>query len=60
MLADYVPTCRLRLRTERFLFTGLGAEYGLSDSLDGDAPSGGVSLGYRPGGIEHLVANSES
>ncbi len=51
----------MRAAALEFLFTGLGADYALSDSLDGNSPSEGVSrkLGYRPDGIEHQVANGE-
>ncbi|MBM7785487.1 GNAT family N-acetyltransferase [Tenggerimyces flavus] len=51
----------MRAAALELMFTGLGAEYALSDSLDGNPPSEGVSrkLGYRPDGIEHQVANGE-
>ena len=44
-----------------FLFNGLEADYALSDSLDGNGPSAGVSrtLGYRTDGIDHQVSRGE-
>lgn len=44
-----------------FLFTGLGADYAVSASFDGNEPSAGVSrkLGYRADGIEHHVLRHE-
>ncbi|SDD14460.1 GNAT family N-acetyltransferase [Glycomyces harbinensis] len=44
-----------------FLFTGLGADYALSASFDGNGPSQGVSrkLGYREDGIDHRVLHGE-
>jgi RimJ/RimL family protein N-acetyltransferase len=51
----------MRAAALELLFTGLGADYALSDSLDGNGPSEGVSrkLGYRADGIELQVANGE-
>ncbi|MFB9659697.1 GNAT family N-acetyltransferase [Glycomyces mayteni] len=47
----------MRAAVLALLFDGLDAEWALSDSLDGNGPSQGVSakLGYRPDGIEHQV-----
>ncbi|MCD0444720.1 GNAT family N-acetyltransferase [Glycomyces sp. A-F 0318] len=44
-----------------FLFNGLGADYALSASFDGNGPSQGVSrkLGYREDGIVHHVLRGE-
>jgi RimJ/RimL family protein N-acetyltransferase len=44
-----------------FLFTGLGADFAVSASFDGNGPSEGVSrkLGYRADGIEHQVLRDE-
>ncbi|MCC3761877.1 GNAT family N-acetyltransferase [Glycomyces sp. TRM65418] len=44
-----------------FLFNGLGADYAVSASFDGNEPSAGVSrkLGYRADGIEHHVLRNE-
>jgi RimJ/RimL family protein N-acetyltransferase len=51
----------MRAAALALLFDGLGADYALSDSLDGNLPSEGVSrkLGYRPDGIEHQVAKGK-
>jgi len=47
----------MRAAVLEFIFTGLGAEYATSASLDGNGPSSGVSrkLGYKADGIEHHV-----
>ncbi|MEU5870362.1 GNAT family protein [Glycomyces sp. NPDC047369] len=47
----------MRAAVLALLFHGLDAEWALSDSLDGNGPSEGVSrkLGYRPDGIDHQV-----
>ncbi|MFB9659698.1 GNAT family N-acetyltransferase [Glycomyces mayteni] len=47
----------MRAAVLEFVFTGLGAEYATSASLDGNGPSAGVSrkLGYKADGIEHHV-----
>lgn len=44
-----------------FLFNGLGADFAVSASFDGNGPSEGVSrkLGYRADGIEHHVLRDE-
>ncbi|MQM24588.1 GNAT family N-acetyltransferase [Glycomyces albidus] len=44
----------MRAAVLAFLFEGLGADYALSDCLEGNGPSIGVSrkLGYRPDGVE--------
>ena len=44
-----------------FLFNGLGADYAVSASFDGNGPSEGVSrkLGYQADGIEHQVLRDE-
>lgn len=51
----------MRAAVLHFLFEGLGADYALSDSLDGNGPSEGVSrrLGYRADGIDHQVLKGE-
>lgn len=51
----------MRAAVLALLFEGLGADYALSDCLDGNAPSIAVSrkLGYRPDGIEHQVYKGE-
>ncbi|MEU6250914.1 GNAT family protein [Glycomyces sp. NPDC047010] len=47
----------MRAAVLALLFDGLDAEWALSDSLDGNGPSQGVSakLGYRADGIDHQV-----
>lgn len=47
----------MRAAVLAFLFEGLGADYALSASFDGNESSAGVSrkLGYRADGIEHKV-----
>lgn len=48
----------MRAAVLEFLFTGLSADFALSDSLDGNGPSEGISrkLGYRADGIDHEVS----
>ncbi|PRY62419.1 hypothetical protein B0I28_101751 [Glycomyces artemisiae] len=47
----------MRAAVLALLFDGLDAEWALSDSLDGNGPSEGVSrkLGYQADGIDHQV-----
>jgi len=47
----------MRAAVLALLFDGLDAEWALSDSLDGNGPSEGVSrkLGYKADGIDHQV-----
>jgi RimJ/RimL family protein N-acetyltransferase len=51
----------MRAAVLAFLFDGLGADYALSASFDGNGPSQGVSrkLGYREDGIVHHVLRGE-
>ncbi|RRS01335.1 GNAT family N-acetyltransferase [Glycomyces terrestris] len=51
----------MRAAVLALLFDGLGADYALSDSLEGNAASAAVSrrLGYRPDGIDHQVCKGE-
>jgi RimJ/RimL family protein N-acetyltransferase len=49
----------MRAAVLEFIFTGLGADFALSASFEGNNASEGVSrkLGYRPDGIDHHVMN---
>jgi hypothetical protein len=51
----------MRAAALEFLFRGLGAEFAISDSLDGNGPAERVSrkLGYQPDGIDHQVASGQ-
>jgi RimJ/RimL family protein N-acetyltransferase len=51
----------MRAAVLEFAFTGLGADYALSASFDGNGPSEGVSrkLGYKADGIDHQVLRDE-
>jgi RimJ/RimL family protein N-acetyltransferase len=47
----------MRAAVLAFIFEGLGADYALSASFDGNGPSEGVSrkLGYKADGVNHIV-----
>lgn len=49
----------MRAAVLEFVFTGLGADFALSASFEGNGPSEGVSrkLGYKADGIDHKVLN---
>jgi RimJ/RimL family protein N-acetyltransferase len=51
----------MRAAVLAFLFEGLGADYAISASFDGNEQSAGVSrkLGYRADGIDHMVLRDE-
>ncbi|SDK61137.1 Protein N-acetyltransferase, RimJ/RimL family [Glycomyces sambucus] len=51
----------MRAAVLAFLFEGLGADYALSASFDGNEPSAGVSrrLGYLADGVDHKVLRDQ-